>query len=372
MNNRKILKLTTILVLLVFVFPALAGCAQKNQTGDSAENTAVATTQNESKTTDESQSETKTEPQQEVKLEKVTFRLNWTAQGSHAPVWYGIDQKIFEKYGIELESGEGKGSGNTVNLVASKGDMFGYADCNTAFNLITQGAPVKVIAPVYTKMSSAVISIKENNITKPEDIKGKTIGITEGDGPHKLFGAFLKSVGIDEKEVNLMAMDATAKVPALLNKQVDAILGGFDDQPFQIQSKGFEPTVIPYADYGVNCIGMSLVTHNDIINSNPEFVKNFVKAYAESWAMAYKNPEAALDSLLKRFPDLDRTTATNQLNSGFDCLLMNPSDDIAYVDNQEFLNSISLFKEYTGLSADAKPEDLYTTEFMPTGYKLEK
>jgi len=372
MNNRKVLRLTTILVLLVFILPIFAGCAQKGKASGSAESTPVATTQSESKAADESQPTTKTEPQQEVKLEKVTFRLNWTAQGSHAPVWYGIDQKIFEKYGIDLEAGEGKGSGNTVNLVASKGDMFGYADCNTTFNLVTQGAPVKVIAPVYTKLSSAVISIKENNITKPEDIKGKTIGITEGDGPHKMFGAFLKSVGIDEKEVNLIAMDATAKVPALLNKQVDAILGGFDDQPFQIESKGFEPTIIPYADYGVTCIGMSLVAHNDTINSNPELVRNFVKAYAESWAMAYKNPEAALDSLLKRFPDLDRTTATNQLNSGFDCLLVIPTDDIIYVDNQAFLDSISLFKEYTGLSADAKPEDLYTTEFMPTGYKLEK
>ncbi len=307
-----------------------------------------------------------------AKLEKVTFRLNWTAQGSHAPIFYGIDQKIFEKYGIDLEAGEGKGSGNTVNLVATKGDTIGYSDCNSTFNLILQDAPVKVIAPVYTKLSSGVISIKENNITKPEDVKGKTIGITEGDGPHKLFGAFLKSTGIDEKDVTLMPMDATAKVPALLNKQVDAILGGFDDQPFQIEAKGFEPTVIAYADYGVTCVGMSLVAHNDTISGNPDMLKNFVQAYAESWAAAYKNPDAALDSLIKRFPDLDMTTSTNQLNSGFDCLLANPGDDIANVDEQKFLDSIELFKNYTGLSADAKAEDLFTMEFMPTGIKLEK
>lgn len=308
----------------------------------------------------------------EAQLEKVTFRLNWIAQGSHAPVFYGIDQEIFEKYGIDLEVGEGKGSGSTVNLVATKNDIVGYTDCNAAFILITQGAPVKVIAPVYKKLSSAVISIKENNIVKPEDIKGKVIGITEGDGPHKLFGAFLKNVGIDEKDVSLMPMDATAKVPALLNRQVDAILGGFDDQPFQIEAKGFEPTIISYADYGVTCIGMSLVAHNDTINNNPDILRSFVSAYAESWAAAYKDPEGALDSLLKRFPDLDRTTARNQLNSGFTCLLNNPTDDIAYADEKMFVESIELFKKYTGLSADAKPEDLYTTAFMPTGIKLEK
>lgn len=63
-----------------------------------------------------------------VKVDVVKFRLNYTAQGSHAPVFYGIDQKIFEKHGISLEVGEGKGSGSTVTIIASKGDTIGYAD----------------------------------------------------------------------------------------------------------------------------------------------------------------------------------------------------------------------------------------------------
>lgn len=217
-----------------------------------------------------------------------------------------------------------------------------------------------------------MISIKENGINKPEDIIGKKIGITEGDGPAKLFKAFLQVTGIDESKVKLIAMNPTGKVGALLNKRVDAILGGFDDQPFQIKEKGYEPTIIVYADYGVNCIGMSLVAHNDTIKSDPDLLKRFVQAYAESWAAAYKNPEAALDSLIKRFPDLNRKTCINQLNAAFECLISKDSIGIANIDEKAYKESIELFKKYMGLSSNIQETNLYTTQFMPSVIKLEK
>jgi len=301
----------------------------------------------------------------QTSMDKVSFRLNWTAQGSHASIFYGIKAGIFEKYNIYLTAGEGKGSSNTINLIATKNDTFGFADFGTMSTLVTQGAPVKVIAPVYMKLSSAVISIEENGIAKPEDIIGKKIGITEGDGPHKLFPAFLKSVGIEESQVELIPMESTAKVAALLSGQVDAILGGFDDQPFQISSKGSMPTVIAYADYDVNVIGMAVVANNETISNNPDLCRRFVQAYAEAWAETAKNSEGALDALVEAFPDLDRETASNQLNSALDCLESERSSDICKTDDQFFLDSIEMFKSYTNLNIDTKPEDLYTTQFLP-------
>lgn len=298
-------------------------------------------------------------------LTPVTLRLNWTAQGSHAPVWYGLETGIFEECGIKLIAGEGKGSGTTVNVIASKGDMIGYADCGTIFNLISQGAEVKMIAPVYAKLSSAVISIEENNILAPEDLVGKKIGITEGDGPHKLFAAFLKNVEISESDLELVAMDSSAKVTALLTGQVDAILGGFDDQPFQIEKLGHKATVIPYADYGVNVIGMALCAHVDTIAKQPELLSKFIEAYAKSWAAAYNNKDAALDALIAQFPDLDRETASNQFDAAYSCLVSDYSNGICDVAEDFYTLTIELSKEYLGLAADAEAENLYTTAFMP-------
>lgn len=307
----------------------------------------------------------KADKSEENSLEKVTLRLNWTAQGSHAPVFYGIKEGIFEKHGLDLTAGEGKGSSTTVNVIASKGDTFGWADAGTIFNLISQDAPVKMIGPVYTKSSFAVISIEENNIKKPEDLSGKRIGITEGDGPHKLFPAFLESVGVSEEDVTLIPMESSAKVTALLNNQVDAILGGFDDQPFAIEAKGFKPVVMAYSDYGVNLIGMSLVVNNDTLAEEPEMVKAFLQAYAESWVAAYKNPEAALDALIENFPDLDRDTCENQLNAGLELLLCEESKGILDIPESNYAKTIELCKQYMDLPEDVSVDELYSLDYIP-------
>ena len=352
------MKKVRVLFVLLCVILVFTACAQQiptesMQNSPSVESSAPVVSQSEEATP---------EP---VELKTATLRLNWTAQGSHAPIFYGIAQGIFEKYGISLTAGEGKGSGTTVNIIASGGDTFGWADAGTTFNLISQGATVKVIAPGYTKLSSAVISIAENSITKPEDIIGKKIGITEGDGPHKLFGAFLKQVGISEDQVELVAMDATAKVPSLLTGQVDAILGGYDDQPFSIKAQGYEPTVIAYADYGVNMIGMSFIASDETIANDPELVKAFVAAVAECWAEAYKNPEGALDALLAEFPDLDRTTASNQLQAAFSCLISDYSTGLMNVSQALYDQTIDICVNYMGLPAGLAADDLYTTDFLP-------
>ncbi|MDR1687324.1 MAG: ABC transporter substrate-binding protein [Clostridiales bacterium] len=298
-------------------------------------------------------------------LDKVTFRLNYTAQGAHAPVFYGAAKGIFEKHGIDITIGEGKGSGNTVNLIAAGNDMFGFADFGTMCTLVTQEAPVKAIAPVYTKFSSGVISIAENNITKPEDIIGKKIGITEGDGPHRTFPAFLSNVGITEDQLELIAMDTSAKVPGLLAGQVDAILGGIDDQPFMIASQGKTATTINYADHGVNAIGLSLIAHNDTIAQNPELCKRFVLAYAECWEQTRNDTEGALEALLAQFPDLARDTAKAQLDSGLGLLESERSLGICIADDTFFDDSINLFKTYTGLEAGDDYSLFYTPDFMP-------
>lgn len=343
------MKKSLIALLLVFVFVLGVGCSAvpKEESGENPTE-QIEPTENVEK-----------------ELRAVSLRLNWTAQGSHAPIWYGIKEGIFEKHGIDLTAGEGKGSGTTVNVIASKGDTFGWADCGTIFNLISQDAPVKMIAPVYTKSSFAVISIEENNITKVEDLVGKKIGTTEGDGPHKLLPALLKGAGIDISEVELVPMDSSAKVPALLNKQVDAILGGFDDQPYAIEAKGYKPTVISYCDNGVNLLGMSLVANEETLENDPEMVKDFLVAYAESWVAAYNDPEGALDALLEVFPDLDRDTAKNQMNAGFELITSDSAKGLLDVPEDIYMQTIDLCKSYLGLDSGVEAENLYTVKFIP-------
>ena len=62
-------------------------------------------------------------------------------------------------------------------------------------------------------------------------------------------------------KIKFVQVDPAAKVVAVLEKKVDALLGGADDQYFLIKYKGVEPHALRYADHGANIVGMTIVTH---------------------------------------------------------------------------------------------------------------
>ena len=61
----------------------------------------------------------------------VTFRLNWYMGGLHVPFYYGKEKGFYKEEGIDLTINEGRGSANTVQVVAAGSDTFGLADSSS-------------------------------------------------------------------------------------------------------------------------------------------------------------------------------------------------------------------------------------------------
>ena len=61
----------------------------------------------------------------------VSFRLNWYLGGLHVPFYYGKERGYFAAEGIDLTINEGRGSANTVQVVAAGSDTFGMADSSS-------------------------------------------------------------------------------------------------------------------------------------------------------------------------------------------------------------------------------------------------
>jgi len=52
-----------------------------------------------------------------------------------------------------------------------------------------------------------------------------------------------------------------------------------------------------------------IIANEDLIDSNPELVRKFLKATAQGYEYAIENPEASADLLLKHAPEIDRDLA---------------------------------------------------------------
>src|SRR5687768_9844607 len=51
--------------------------------------------------------------------DKVSFRLSWYLGGLHVPFYYGKERGFYAAEGIDLTINEGRGSANTVQVVAA-------------------------------------------------------------------------------------------------------------------------------------------------------------------------------------------------------------------------------------------------------------
>jgi NitT/TauT family transport system substrate-binding protein len=303
--------------------------------------------------------------------DKVVLLLNWYTYSEHAPFYLGKERGYFDQEGIDLDIQEGRGSGVTVQAVAAGTATFGYADVPTMIKAASKGAPVTAVGVALQTSPMSVMGFADKNIRKPEDIKGKTVAVTPGDSMSQIWPLFLKKTGLKDDDFKQVAGDAQTKLNAVMNGQADLLLGYVMDQAIKLQDAKQKPVYpIRFADYGVNLVSSGIIVQKDFVKSKPDVVKRFMRAATRSLEEAAKNPEAAVDAMLKAQPKSGvKETAligmknTAALYKGPD----NPNDRPFKVGAKNMTETMALLVEYGGLdkASAGKAEDYYTNDYLP-------
>ncbi|MFD4763101.1 ABC transporter substrate-binding protein [Streptomyces sp. NPDC058439] len=240
------------------------------------------------------------------KLDKVTLTLNWYPYGEHAPFYYGKQQKIFEKHGIDLKIQAGQGSQKTVQATAAGQTDFGWADTPALLAGVDQGVQVKSLGVFLQTTPASVQSFDAAGIRSPADLKGKTIAGTAGDALSKTFPIFLKKNDLAESDVKVQNTDPAGKIAAVISGKTDGLLGYASDQGPTMQDKAKKPvSYLRFSENGLNFYSNGLLAGQEILSSKSELAGRMVQAVSESWAAAEKAPGpavAAMDGASEQLP----------------------------------------------------------------------
>jgi len=295
----------------------------------------------------------------------VSFRLNWYLGGLHVPFYYGKEKGYYAAEGIDLTINEGRGSANTVQVVAAGSDTFGLADSSSVIATAAKGADIKSVMSLLNSTGFSVVSLAETGIRTPKDLEGKRLAVSPGDPLGQLFQALAAYNKLDMSKITLVQVDPAAKVVAVLEKRADGLLGGADDQYFLIKQRGLQPAALRYADNGANIVGMTIVTRTDLIRTKPDLVRRFVRATVKSWEEAKKNPGAAVDAALKAKPDLNRQSTLEQLMVDIELLdSPNSKGRIGWGAQADWDQTIDLLRKYRDLSTTQPWTTFHTNEFV--------
>ncbi|MBI4737063.1 MAG: ABC transporter substrate-binding protein [candidate division NC10 bacterium] len=208
----------------------------------------------------------------------------------------------FKAQGLDFEFVPGAGGGEALKHVLAGNADFAFTNVEPILFGVEQGAQVQVVYNVYPKNVFNVVSLKSRNITRPQDLKGKRIGVySMASGTRHNLLVILHSVGSRESDVEVVATGVLNFGP-LMEGRVDAT-AATDTGLWAAQQKGLgEVSVIWARDY-LDIPTDVFAVRAETAQKRPDFVRRFLRAYRKGSQWMLDHPEKAAELAVKHAID---------------------------------------------------------------------
>ena len=246
--------------------------------------------------------------------EAVTIQLKWVTQAQFAGYYVAEKQGFYKDAGLEVTIKPGGPDIAPPQVIMGGGADVVVDWMPSALASREKGVPLVNIAQPFKRSGMMLTCRKETGISKPEDFKGKTLGVWFS-GNEYPFLSWMSQLGIATTggADGVTVLKQGFNVDPLLQKQADCISTMTYNEYWQVIEAGVKPedlVVFKYEDQGVATLEDGLYVLEDKLK-DPAFVATmakFVKASMKGWDWAREHPDDAAKIVL----DNDATGAQTE------------------------------------------------------------
>jgi NitT/TauT family transport system substrate-binding protein len=187
------------------------------------------------------------------------------------------------------------------HVLAGNADI-AFANLEPLFFAADSGEKLKAVYNIYPQNVFNVVSSTSKNITKPQDLKGKRIGVysLESGTRHNL-RIILRAVGLDEKDVEVVPTGVLNFGP-LMQGQVDAT-AATDTGLWAAQQQGLGDVNIIWARDYLNTPTDAFIVSEEFYTTRREPLVAFLKAYKRGTQWMLDHPDEAAQLAVKHAID---------------------------------------------------------------------
>ena len=214
---------------------------------------------------------------------------------ANLPLFVGMHMKFFEEVGLRIEPSYFRGGGEVIRAITTRSaDISHNAATGATLIAISRGEPLKIVAGNTTGPAIVWVVPADSPIKSVKDLKGKKVGFsTPGSVTHVIIQTILKKEGLD-KDVQLVKAGGPGdNWAAIKNKVIDA---GWHVGPgvYTLVARNEARILIHPAKYVTAYQETVIVTSDEIINKDPDLVRNYLRARARAVNFLWENPERAI------------------------------------------------------------------------------
>ena len=246
--------------------------------------------------------------------DKLTLQLKWVTQAQFAGYYVAKAKGFYDEAGLDVTINPGGPDIAPPQVIAGGGADVIVDWMPSALASREKGVPLVNIAQPFKRSGMMLTCRKDTGITKPDDFRGKTLGVWFY-GNEYPFLSWMAKLGIptDGSAQGVKVLKQGFNVDPLLQKQADCISTMTYNEYWQVIDAGIKPEdliVFKYEDQSVATLEDGLYVSEANLK-DPAFVDKmarFVAASMKGWAWARENPDAAAQIVL----DNDATGAQTE------------------------------------------------------------
>jgi putative hydroxymethylpyrimidine transport system substrate-binding protein len=246
-------------------------------------------------------------PVRSLAAEAASIALDWYPNANHAGLFWAQADGLFRNVGLDITLETPADPTAVLQTVAAGRDTFGISYQPDVMLARAEEVPVVAVSALVPRPLLGVMSLASAGITRPADLRGKTVGYPGIPSQEAFLTTMLAEDGVAMDEITLNNVEFNL-LPALISGQAVAVMGAYwTHETIVAELEGYPVDLMKVEDWGVPIYNeLVVVTSEETLTARADLVTALLPVIREGYLAAAADQARAVDILVDEYPETER------------------------------------------------------------------